>query len=240
MPAMSLSFLEGRWLTDRCRSGRSGGAGRGLPTRIRKLLAIAALAALPPAPAFAQELPEGQSQADYAAWQARDPGARAAMLSFESYLGAAGAGGVVPSWQLVRTASSWKQCAAAPFEVAPPGEWPHVAATLKFVRDHVVPVIGPVEAVSAYRDDALNHCAGGAPESAHRHFYAVDFLPLVPIPRPGLMRSLCMIHDLRGRDSGIGLGFYAFTRFHLDSKGFRRWGADGKSATSPCNTGIFE
>jgi hypothetical protein len=37
---------------------------------------------------------------------------------------------------------------------------------------------------------------------------------------------------------GIGLGFYAGNRFHVDSKGFRRWGADGKGATSPCVTGI--
>jgi hypothetical protein len=210
-------------------------------TGLRNLvISLAAFAAMPGSPAAAQALPDGQSQADYAAWMAGDPGVRAAMLSFESYLGAARVAGIVPAWQLVRTASGWRQCASAPFEVAPAAEWPHVVASLKFVRNHVVPVIGPVEAVSAYRNDALNRCAGGAPQSAHRHFYAIDLVPLVPIGRPGLMRSLCKIHDLRGRDYEIGLGFYAFTRFHVDSKGFRRWGADGKSASSPCNTGIFE
>jgi hypothetical protein len=28
-------------------------------------------------------------------------------------------------------------------------------------------------------------------------------------------------------------------RFHLDSKGYRRWGANGSGATSPCATGHY-
>ena len=206
----------------------------------RSIPAVAlAFAALFQAPAAAADLPEGQGKADYLAWLADDPGARARMLSFESWLAAAGIDDVVPAWQLVRTASMWRQCSGPRFEVAPIGEWTHIAATLKFVRNHVVPVIGPVEVVSGFRDDALNQCAGGAKESAHRHFYAIDMVPLGGIGRTAMMRSLCRIHDLRGEGYDIGLGFYSGTRFHVDSKGFRRWGADGKSASSPCNTGDF-
>jgi hypothetical protein len=201
--------------------------------------AALALAALFASPSIASSLPEGQSKADYLAWLARDPGARAEVLSFKSYLGAAGVDEVVPTWQLVRTASMWRECSGPRFEVAPMTEWTHIAGTLKFVKQHVEPVIGAVEAVSGFRDEELNHCSGGAKESAHRHFFALDLMPVADISRPGLMRSICKIHDLRGEEGHIGLGFYTGTRFHVDSKGFRRWGADGKGATSPCNTGIF-
>jgi hypothetical protein len=190
-------------------------------------------------PASADEMPEGQSRADYDAWLAGSPDARAKLLSFESWLHAAGVEGIVPTWQLVRTASMWRECNAPPFEVAPPAEWTHIARTLQFVRDHVQPVIGPVEAVSGYRDEVLNRCAHGAPQSAHRHFYAIDLVPLAPLTRAGLMRSLCKIDDLRGQQYEIGLGFYSGVRFHVDSQRYRLWGADGHAATSPCVTGNY-
>jgi uncharacterized protein YcbK (DUF882 family) len=93
-----------------------------------------------------------------------------------------------------------------------------------------------VQAVSGYRDDALNKCANGAPQSAHRHFYAVDLVPVRAIDRSGLIRELCAVHQRRGQAYDTGLGFYSGTRFHIDSKGFRRWGPDGSGATSPCVT----
>jgi hypothetical protein len=201
-------------------------------------LAAAALFASIATPAPAAELPEGQTKADYLAWLAREPGARAQVLSFKSFLAMKGVEDVVPTWQLVRTASMWRECAGPRFEVAPAAEWQHLAGTLSFVKLHVEPVIGAVEAVSGYRDEGLNHCSGGARESAHRHFYALDLVPVSGVSREGLIRSICRIHDFRGQDYDIGLGFYTGNRFHVDSKGFRRWGPDGKGATSPCGTGM--
>ncbi|MGE5722272.1 MAG: hypothetical protein ACM3YM_07400 [Sphingomonadales bacterium] len=206
---------------------------------MRRLIAIfaAALLAITQA-ASADELPDGQSHADYLAWLARSPAARAQVLSFKQYLENEKVDEVVPTWQLVRTASDWRQCDGPRFEVAPFTEWQHVATTLRFIRAHVIPVIGEVEAVSGFRNEELNRCAHGAPESAHRHFYALDLVPDRPIDRAGLIRSVCAIHEWRGRDYDIGLGFYTGTRFHLDSKGFRRWGPNGNGATSPCVTGV--
>ena len=203
-------------------------------------LALTALFAFVAFPASAESLPEGQTKADYLAWLARDPGARAEVLSFKSYLGAAGVEDVVPTWQLVRTASKWRDCSGPRFEVAPTTEWTHIAGTLKFVKAHVEPVVGDVEAVSGFRNEGLNQCSGGAKASAHRHFFALDLVPANhDLSRTGLIRSICKIHDFRGEEYGIGLGFYTGTRFHVDSKGFRRWGPDGKGATSPCATGNF-
>jgi hypothetical protein len=209
---------------------------------MQKLIRLAALAliALFATPSLAQSLPEGQSKADYLAWLARDPGARAEVLSFKSYLEAAGVEQVVPTWQLVRTASKWRECSGPRFEVAPMGEWTHIAETLQFVKAHVEPVIGSVEAVSGFRNEELNQCSGGAKASAHRHFFALDLVPANhDLSRGAMIRSICKIHDFRGEDYDIGLGFYTGNRFHVDSKGFRRWGANGKGATSPCNTGNY-
>ena len=209
---------------------------------MQKLIRLAALAltALFATPTLAQSLPEGQTKADYLAWLARDPGARAEVLSFKSYLEAAGVDKVVPTWQLVRTASKWRECDGPRFEVAPAGEWVHIAETLGFVKAHVEPVIGDVEAVSGFRNEGLNQCSGGAKASAHRHFFALDLVPANDdLSRAAMIRSICKIHDFRGQDYDVGLGFYTGTRFHVDSKGFRRWGANGKGATSPCNTGNY-
>ncbi|WP_167737480.1 D-Ala-D-Ala carboxypeptidase family metallohydrolase [Sphingomonas parva] len=209
---------------------------------MQKLIRLAALAltALFATPSLAAGLPEGQSKADYLAWMARDPGVRAEVLSFKSYLEAAGVEDVVPTWQLVRTASDWRECAGPRFEVAPMTEWTHIAETLEFVKAHVEPVIGKVEALSGFRNEELNRCAGGAKASAHRHFYALDLTPAnEDLSRAGMIRSICAIHEFRGRQYDVGLGFYTGMRFHVDSKGFRKWGADGKGATSPCVTGNY-
>jgi hypothetical protein len=98
--------------------------------------------------------------------------------------------------------------------------------TLRYVRDYVIPAVGPVEPVSVYRNPVLNVCAGGAPESAHRLDSAIDMVPLKPTDRVTLMRTLCGIHTEHGAAYNAGLGFYAYLRFHVDSTKFRRWNMD--------------
>lgn len=191
------------------------------------------------APVAAQSVAEGQSHADYLAWLAREPAARAQVLAFTQFLDDHEAADVVPTWQLVRTASMWRECSGPRFEVAPLDEWQHIAATLRFVHREVEPAIGPVEALSGYRNEQLNQCSGGARQSAHRHFYALDLTPIrADIDRGGMIDSICRIHQSQGAAYDVGLGFYSGLRFHVDSKGFRRWGPDGSGATSPCVTGI--
>ena len=204
---------------------------------------------LPPAPAadplLAHEaghshdsgLAPGQTAADFNAWLDRSPAHRAEVAAFDRRLAAEGVAGIVPTWQLVRTSSSWRQCAAEPFEVAPADKWDHIVDTLKFVRDEVVPAIGKVEALSAYRNEQLNACSAGAPKSAHRLFFALDLTPVAPqVTRAGMVRSICAAHARKGRDYDAGLGFYSGRRFHVDSNGFRKWGPDGRGASSPCVT----
>lgn len=197
------------------------------------LLLSLALAAAPPA--RAQELPVGQGEADYAVWLDANPGHRGQVLSFEAWQEAAGVKGVIPSWQLIRTASMWRECNGPPFEVPPFRLWPGMVRTLRYIRDHVRHAVGPVEAVSGYRNPALNVCARGSERSAHLDFFAIDLVPVQPLERRELFRRLCVMHALSGRESGVGLGFYAFQRFHIDTRSFRRWGGAGPAGNeSPC------
>jgi hypothetical protein len=168
----------------------------------------------------------GQDEPGYRSWYLAAPWRAAQVKSFNDYLASAQVTGVVPTWQLLRTATSWRECGAQPFEVPPSDEWPHMVQTLRYIRDYVIPAVGPVEPVSVYRNPSLNQCAGGAPESAHKLDSAVDLVPLRPIDRITLMRTLCGTHTQHGEQYQAGLGFYAYLRFHIDSTKYRRWNMD--------------
>jgi len=186
-------------------------------------------------PAAAQELPVGQGEAEFQAWMNSAPGIRAQVMSFEAWQDAAGVRGVLPSWQLLRTASMWRECGGQPFEVPPFMMWPDLVKTLRYIRDRVRPAVGPVEAVSGYRNPALNQCARGSARSAHLDYFAIDLIPLQPLTRRQLFQRICPVHAASGAAAGVGLGFYSFTRFHIDTRSFRRWGSAGPQGNeSPC------
>ena len=168
----------------------------------------------------------GQDEPGYRSWYLAAPWRAAQVKAFNDYLAANQVSGVLPTWQLLRTATAWQECGQQPFEVPPSDEWPHMVETLRYVRDYVIPTVGPVEAVSVYRNPQLNKCAGGAPESAHKLDSAIDMVPLKPIDRVTLMRELCGVHNEHGAAYQAGLGFYAYLRFHVDSTKFRRWNMD--------------
>lgn len=168
----------------------------------------------------------GQDEPGYRSWYLAAPWRAAQVKAFNDYLVSSQVGGILPTWTLLRTATSWQECGGQPFEVPPSEEWPHMVQTLRYVRDYVIPSVGPVEAVSVYRNPQLNKCAGGAPESAHKLDSAIDMVPLKPITRDALMRTLCGVHTRHGAAYSAGLGFYAYLRFHVDSTKFRRWNMD--------------
>ncbi|HEY6048457.1 MAG TPA: D-Ala-D-Ala carboxypeptidase family metallohydrolase [Sphingomicrobium sp.] len=168
----------------------------------------------------------GQDEPGYRAWYLAAPERAVQVKMFNDYLASAQVAGIVPTWELLRTATAWKDCGGQPFEVPPSSEWPNMVQTLRYVRDYVIPAVGPVEPVSVYRNALLNKCVGGAPESAHKTDSAIDLVPLRPIDRVTLMRSLCGVHSEHGAPYNAGLGFYAYLRFHVDSMKYRRWNMD--------------
>lgn len=174
----------------------------------------------------------GQDEPGYRNWYLATPANAVSVKAFNDYLATWGVSGIVPTWQLLRTASDWQKCGSPAFEVPPTQDWPNVVQTLRYIRDKVIPTIGPVEPVSVYRNALLNQCAAGAPESAHRFMQAVDLVPLRPVTRDAMIRRLCAVHAVSGETYDVGLGFYVGLRFHIDSRKFRTWGVndEGKIA----------
>lgn len=198
------------------------------PAQTATAVAGAAQPMLFPAPfnPTADYVEPGQDEPGYRRWIASNPWRSGQVRLFHDYLTSSGVSYVAPTWQLLRTASDWRRCGAEPFEVPPQDEWANIVNTLRYVRDYVVPAVGPVEPVSVFRNATLNRCAGGAPESVHRSMSAIDFVPLQPIGRDAMIGRLCSAHQRQGPRFNAGLGFYAKMRFHVDSWKYRTWGRD--------------
>lgn len=182
----------------------------------------------------------GQDEPGYRNWYMASAVHPIRVRAFNDYLTANGVGGVVPTWQLLRTASHWQRCGGQPFEVPPTEHWPNIVHALRFVGTYVEPAIGEVEPVSAYRNPALNVCAGGAETSTHMTGGGLDMVPLRPITREALMETLCRIHLGSGTWNGIGLGLYKGVRFHIDARSFREWGMSGTRGGFGCQAVLTE
>ena len=149
---------------------------------------------------------------------------------FEQFLAREQVAGVVPTYQLLRSASMWKECKAQPFDVPPALLWPKVREVLVLLRelrqDQVLPAF---EVVSAYRSPALNRCAGGAPGSSHQEF-AVDLAPVDEADG----EKLCAYWRTQGQRWDMGVSRYPSGRVHIDRNGYRTWGASHKRDSAYC------
>jgi len=181
-----------------------------------------------PAPAQAQ--PTADPERDsvlFTVWRSKHA---AQVDPFAAFLVSENLAQVVPTYQLLRSASMWKECHAEPFEVPPTEQWERVRDLLVLLRElrerNVLPVF---EVVSAYRDPRLNRCAGGAAGSSHQKF-AVDIAPLTP--EQGT--RLCRFWREEGRKWGMGVSRYPTGRVHIDRNGYRTWGANYKRGSSYC------
>ncbi|MBC5784022.1 peptidase M15 [Ramlibacter sp. USB13] len=150
--------------------------------------------------------------------------------AFEEFLVREHVAAVVPTYQLLRSASMWKECRAEPFQLPPAVEWPAVRDLLVLLRElRKRGVLLDFEVVSAYRDPRLNKCAGGAPGSSHQRF-AVD---IAPLPEPEGAR-LCRFWREEGKAWDMGVSRYPSGRIHIDRTGYRTWGASHRRASSYC------
>lgn len=150
-------------------------------------------------------------------------GQRATYARFAAYLEARGVSHVVPAWQLWRQGVEWRALGIAPFAIPPEESWGHIVPALAAVRDLVIPVTGAVEVVSGFRTPAYNQRAGGAHESRHLAFDAVDLVPSGFATRFTLKPRLLRMWQQRGEARHLGLGLYVGTRFHVDTHRYRRW-----------------
>jgi hypothetical protein len=185
-----------------------------------------------PQPATPEPPPQQLSDAErdsvlFTHWRSKRAGE---VDTFSAYLVDQNLADVVPMYQLLRSASMWKECQAEPFQVPPQDQWEKVRDVLILLRDlQQRGVLPAFEVVSAYRDPRLNRCAGGAPRSSHQHF-AVDIAPL----EPEIAAGLCRFWREQGKDWDMGVSRYPSGRIHIDRTGYRTWGASHKRSSSYC------
>lgn len=171
----------------------------------------------------------------FAQWQA-EAANRTESAALQAYLTRKGVGTVIPIRHLLRSDPKWLWCGADPFVVPPKALWPNMVPTLRLLRDQVQPLVGPVEALSVFRSLKINGCIRGASRSYHLRFFAIDMRPTKSVSRAQLIEKLCKFHTEEGKAFNMGLGIYGGTRFHIDTAGYRTWGHDHRSATSPCRS----
>jgi hypothetical protein len=186
------------------------------------------LPAAPPAAEPAPPLSDAERDAVlFTLWRARHG---QQVEEFEAFLVREQVAQVVPTYQLLRSASMWKECRAEPFELPPLEHWMQVRDLLILLRElKNEGVLPQIEVVSAYRDPRLNRCAGGAPGSSHQQF-AVD---IAPLPEQHGQR-LCRFWRDQGRAWEMGVSRYPSGRIHIDRSGYRTWGASHKRGSSYC------
>jgi hypothetical protein len=193
----------------------------------KRMTCASALLATLCAPACAAAPADERSAVLFAHWRS---GRAAEVAAFEAFLVKEQVAQVVPTYQLLRSASMWKECGAEPFQLPPATHWPAVRDVLKLLqelkRQNVLPNF---EVVSAYRDPRLNRCSGGSKGSSHMRF-AVDLLPLGGEAGP----ALCRFWREQGERWDMGLSRYPTGRIHIDRTAYRTWGASHGRGSSFC------
>ena len=107
----------------------------------------------------------GQDEPGYRSWYLAAPWRAAQVKALNQYLATYQVAGIVPTWQLLRTATSWEKCGGSPFEVPPTSEWPHIVQTLRYVHDYVIPAVGPIGSPGATRNSKRKSNDERAPHS---------------------------------------------------------------------------
>lgn len=164
--------------------------------------------------------------------------------AFVAFLRERNVSDVVSPWQLTRVdAQHAKSCDTEFFNIPPQDRWVQIVPTLRFLRDHVIPVTGRLQVVSGWRSPETNACVNGAKRSKHLQFRALDLIAPDRADRHDLYRELCALQRRKGASENMGLGAYydpsdternTAGRFHIDVSGNRSWGFDYTSKSSPC------
>lgn len=180
--------------------------------------------------------------ANYLLWL-RNSGNQSRVTDYEQYLKDNRVHSAVPTHQLLRSARDWQRCGRDPYAVPSPELWNNALPTLKIIQYLVdKQILRDFEVTSVYRDYSLNLCAGGAAGSKHVYNSAIDFR-LGPefgastydyLQIQDTKNKLCEFWSKYGQTLNMGLGVYASGQIHIDTQGYRTWGADLTRNTSIC------
>jgi hypothetical protein len=155
--------------------------------------------------------PEVQSQSAFEAWQRANPSDWQTAQAYQTYLQQRGVGDVIPLRQLL------KGCVkpggeALVFTVPARETWANIVPTLVFVRDVIIPDLGPVVVYHGYRSPANNAlCPSRSP--VHPENKALDFIPLQIDDPAEIERRMCAIWRQQGKAARAGLASTAWAPF---------------------------
>lgn len=178
---------------------------------------------------------------DFDRWLNTNPYRAQKVAEYRRYLGLrVGAANVPPMDQLLTTARSWATCGYEPYQLPPEYLWQNMVPTLKLYATLKQQGLLPAstEIRSVYRSPGLNQCAGGANASKHMSAGAIDiWIPEyqnTPWRRSSVQDGLCDFWLYQGVAYDFGLGLYSTGAIHLDTQGYRKWGSNHSSSSSPC------
>lgn len=175
------------------------------------------------------------------------PSHKAQVNRYQTFLKKYNLQGVVPEFELFQTARAWQSCNAPEYEIPPQEVWSNIVPTLTILKKLVdAKVIDDFTVTSVYRNYNLNRCAGGADSSRHVFNAALDFRIGSEQPSSEELwmiqqtkTKLCQFWAENGAALNMGLGVYASGQIHIDSVGYRTWGQDHHSTSSPCVTQLL-
>ncbi|OTG82422.1 D-Ala-D-Ala carboxypeptidase family metallohydrolase [Acinetobacter sp. ANC 4648] len=161
---------------------------------------------------------------------------------YERFLEQNNVGNIIPSFELFKTARDWQKCGKSEYMIPNREIWRNQIATLKVFKYLVASkVLTDFEVTSVYRDLPLNQCAGGAGSSRHLFNSAIDFRIGPANPQvedyafiENTKFKLCQFWAQYGQSLNMGLGLYSSGQIHIDTQGYRTWGADLSRNSSMC------
>lgn len=196
---------------------------------------------VPPPELKAIKIKEKQIPYSYVVWLSQADN-RVRAQEYERFLQRNQVDNIIPMFELLRTARSWESCGASEYMVPNRELWRNSISTLKiFNYLQSTKILTDFEVTSVYRDYPTNSCAGGASASKHLFNAAIDFRlgPEYPTAQDYVeiertKSKLCYFWLQHGATLDMGLGVYRSGQIHIDTQGFRTWGADLTRVSSPC------
>nr|WP_312175083.1 D-Ala-D-Ala carboxypeptidase family metallohydrolase [Moraxella sp. CTOTU46934] len=179
------------------------------------------------------------NDADFKDWLASHSYQQSEVLAYQNYLQSQ-LGSIPPMDQLITSARDARRCGFEPYEVPPASLWQNIVPTLQMLQQLQKQGYLPYSTVirSVYRNPVLNDCAGGAGESKHMTNGGIDiWVPENEANKWAIESTfdgLCQFWQSNGQAYSFGLGLYPTGSVHLDTQGFRKWGASHSSSSSPC------
>jgi hypothetical protein len=185
------------------------------------------------------------AKASFAIWKSTSQNRAAEVKKFEAFLVQQKVANILPTEQLLLSDAEFvtAKCPLDTYVLPPQKLWPNVVPTLRLIKSHIVPAIGPVKIVSGYRPPQFNNCIGGAKGSKHMSYGAFDLVALKQPDQKTLFKTLCQTWSKTPASRQFGLGAYFDPkrrkdnpngRFHVDAFGQRTWGYDFTRSSSYC------